>query len=110
MVDLTKANKVSFKIDELTKLRAQVGLYIGTFIGMAGILTVILITGKDMNLWYKIFICIGFGCGLLLQLGGILGAIARLKAYQSAMEQMKNWGQTQAGAGAGTPPGASYIQ
>jgi len=85
MVDLTKVNKVSFKIDEVAKLRAAVGLNIGMTLGMAAAFVAIMLA--TMATWYKIFAGIGIFCAVLMQLGGVIRSIQQLKAYKNAMAE-----------------------
>ena len=94
MVDITKVNKISFKIDEKAKLRAAIGLNIGMCLGIGA--SFVALCFADMQTWYRVFALIGTGCGFFLLLGGAINTVMQYKAY---MNSMKEFEKLNAGAG-----------
>jgi len=86
MVELKNLKNVKFKLDERGKLRAQIGLNIGIIPMVIAFFVTAAILSQSA-IWIKIAAGLGLGCILIMQIGVVIGAIKRYKAYNNAMKE-----------------------
>ena len=97
-MELKNLKKVSFKLDEKAKLRAQIGLSLGMIpMFLAAFIAIVILA--DLQTWYKVVVGLGLGCAITLQIGGAIGSIARYKAYMNAMAEYEQLNSGAGGAG-----------